>query len=159
VSSRHPATSKQRQSVEPDPRHVDRDDVRVATNRCPYCHDDVAVHHDDWVACWTCQARHHRACWQESARCGACGETRCVAEAAGTAAGEPARIEDPGSIPVAAVAGLACYIAGCLLFVADVVLEVAAVDSLALVFLLVSGSVLLRFGARRPRHSPTDHGP
>lgn len=48
-----------------------RDDVRVAGNRCPYCHDEVAKEAAD--VCRDCLARHHGGCWIESGRCGACG--------------------------------------------------------------------------------------
>ena len=58
----------------------ERTDVRVATNRCPFCHDDILIEGSDWVACFCCQARHHHACWDESGACGSCGETRAVGE-------------------------------------------------------------------------------
>jgi hypothetical protein len=48
--------------------------ARIAVDkvlRCPYCHETVAVE-ADWLACRQCLARHHTACWHESARCAAC---------------------------------------------------------------------------------------
>ncbi|MBL4847847.1 MAG: hypothetical protein JKY65_20215 [Planctomycetes bacterium] len=62
----------------PPPRHedappVERDDVRVLTNRCPFCHDDIHVDSDVWIACARCFARHHDPCWGESGACGSCG--------------------------------------------------------------------------------------
>src|SRR5207249_1423789 len=42
------------------------------THRCPYCHEDVAVNDDEWVACKQCLARHHLGCWTEGSRCSAC---------------------------------------------------------------------------------------
>ncbi len=62
--------------------------VKVATNRCPYCHDDVEVAAPDWVACRACQARHHQACWNESGACGACGEARYVSDGPSSSQGE-----------------------------------------------------------------------
>ena len=51
----------------------ERDDVRVATNRCPFCHESVEKEGDAWVACRSCQARHHRGCWDEAENCSSCG--------------------------------------------------------------------------------------
>ncbi len=41
-------------------------------HRCPFCHEDVSVTGDDWVACKQCLARHHVGCWSEGDRCSAC---------------------------------------------------------------------------------------
>lgn len=60
---------------------VERDDVRVATNRCPFCHDDIVVDQDSWVSCRSCQARHHDQCWTEQGQCSACGHDRHLTEA------------------------------------------------------------------------------
>lgn len=56
------------------------DDVRVrverSPNRCPYCHDDVRLEDDAWLACATCLARHHADCWADpggAGRCSGCG--------------------------------------------------------------------------------------
>jgi tetratricopeptide (TPR) repeat protein len=65
---------------DPRPEPADRDDIRFARNRCPYCHDDIATQADDWVACKDCLARHHEACWDESGRCGSCGSEARLAE-------------------------------------------------------------------------------
>lgn len=54
--------------------------VEVAVNRCPYCHADVTVAEDPWVACKSCLARHHVPCWDELARCGSCGESVAISE-------------------------------------------------------------------------------
>jgi len=53
-----------------------RDDVRVAGNRCPYCHEDVARESAD--VCRDCLARHHGACWTEGTRCGSCGSEQVL---------------------------------------------------------------------------------
>ncbi len=49
--------------------------LRVAQSavRCPWCHADIAVSADDWVACRACMARHHAGCWDGYARCASCG--------------------------------------------------------------------------------------
>lgn len=60
-----------------------RDDVKVATSRCPFCHLDVAVEQTGWRSCRRCQARHHGACWDEGKRCSACGEARFLTDGAG----------------------------------------------------------------------------
>ncbi|MCO5166447.1 MAG: hypothetical protein M9894_08790 [Planctomycetes bacterium] len=67
--------------------------VRVGQSalRCPYCHDDVAVEAQDWLACARCLARHHAACWTESGRCGGCG----AAEALARAGSAPVRAAEP----------------------------------------------------------------
>ena len=41
--------------------------------RCPYCHADVDLAGDEWLACEGCLARHHAACFEEHGRCSACG--------------------------------------------------------------------------------------
>jgi hypothetical protein len=50
--------------------------------RCPYCHASVAADGDDWVACRSCLARHHQACWRESPRCASCGQGAYLQESA-----------------------------------------------------------------------------
>ncbi|HBP21622.1 MAG TPA: hypothetical protein DEA08_28040, partial [Planctomycetes bacterium] len=57
----------------PVPAPAERSDVRVTANRCPFCHEDVQLETSEWVACRSCQARHHRDCWSESGACGSCG--------------------------------------------------------------------------------------
>ena len=76
---RRTQVDKARQPQRP---HPERSDLIVGTNRCPFCHDDIQIEASDWVACFNCQARHHRTCWVETGACGSCGETRFVAEAA-----------------------------------------------------------------------------
>jgi WD40 repeat protein len=44
--------------------------VRGSPARCPYCHDRLS---EDWVACESCVAKHHRGCWDEHGRCATCG--------------------------------------------------------------------------------------
>src|SRR5262249_40031029 len=72
--------------------------------RCPFCHEAVAVDATDWVACKQCLARHHAACWGESKRCASCEHTTAIgakdaispvraSEAAGRAREEPPRAE------------------------------------------------------------------
>ena len=53
-----------------------RDDVRVLSNRCPFCHEDVARDATEIAVCGACMARHHDACWSERRACGTCGVTR-----------------------------------------------------------------------------------
>lgn len=55
---------------------AERDDIRVAGNRCPYCHDEVARESAD--VCRDCLARHHPACWAEAPRCGSCGSVEVL---------------------------------------------------------------------------------
>ena len=55
------------------PSASDRLTVRTELTRCPFCHDDVDPAGPDWLACRRCLARHHRGCWREGRRCGACG--------------------------------------------------------------------------------------
>ncbi len=43
----------------------------TAGQRCPFCHDAVPA--QTGVACADCLARHHAPCWEEHARCSACG--------------------------------------------------------------------------------------
>ncbi|MBL4844206.1 MAG: hypothetical protein JKY65_01660 [Planctomycetes bacterium] len=63
--------------VEPAREVPERDDVHVASNRCPFCHEDVTP--DESVACQGCLARHHRECWTESgAACSSCGSEVCL---------------------------------------------------------------------------------
>jgi hypothetical protein len=51
-----------------------RVDPVASALRCPFCHDPVRLElPTPWVACAACLARHHRSCWDESKRCGACG--------------------------------------------------------------------------------------
>lgn len=52
---------------------VRRGDVHVLRNRCPYCHDDLELEEEAWIACAGCLARHHEGCWAEGGACGACG--------------------------------------------------------------------------------------
>jgi hypothetical protein len=52
---------------------VERDDVHVAANRCPFCHEDVEA--AESVVCRECLARHHSSCWSESEQCSACACT------------------------------------------------------------------------------------
>ena len=59
---------------------AERSDVRVAANRCPFCHEDVQLETSEWVACRSCQARHHRDCWSEAGACGSCGTDVFLAE-------------------------------------------------------------------------------
>ena len=54
---------------------MNRADLKVVQSavRCPWCHEDVVIASDDWVACRECMARHHDTCWEERARCATCG--------------------------------------------------------------------------------------
>lgn len=71
---------------DPGSEPVERDDVRLAANRCPYCHDDVP--RQLGVACQVCLARHHPDCWEEGGACAACSATeRLVREESSTTRG------------------------------------------------------------------------
>jgi hypothetical protein len=50
----------------------------VVIHRCPYCHGDLSVADDEWVACRGCLARHHSTCWGEAGRCSTCGDPRTL---------------------------------------------------------------------------------
>ncbi len=66
---------KERPPSTPGQEPAERDDVRVATNRCPFCHDEVEA--PSSVVCEGCLARHHGSCWEELGCCGSCrGEQR-----------------------------------------------------------------------------------
>ncbi|MCA8924198.1 MAG: hypothetical protein KDD82_20480 [Planctomycetes bacterium] len=70
------------------PAPVERDDVRVAAHRCPYCRDDVAS--TEGVVCRECLTRHHPGCWDEAGRCSSCGSgVRLEVPSATRAAGSP----------------------------------------------------------------------
>lgn len=43
--------------------------------RCPFCHEDVEVETQEWVACQACLGRHHASCWSEAGACASCQET------------------------------------------------------------------------------------
>ncbi len=69
----------------------ERDDVKVAGNRCPYCHEDVPRETAD--VCRDCLARHHAACWAEAPRCGTCGCTEVMRTVTGVLAAAGPDIE------------------------------------------------------------------
>lgn len=45
----------------------------VAVARCPYCHADVTPGEGRVLACESCAAHHHPACWLEGHGCSGCG--------------------------------------------------------------------------------------
>jgi hypothetical protein len=53
-----------------------RSDLKMAWSaiRCPFCHGDLEPAREEWVACRSCVARHHLACWAERGACSSCGE-------------------------------------------------------------------------------------
>jgi hypothetical protein len=57
--------------------------VAQSALRCPFCHGTVEVAARDWVACRTCLARHHAACWQDGKTCASCGGRERLVEAPG----------------------------------------------------------------------------
>ena len=71
---------KSRKYVQRPQQEIERDDVKIKSNRCPFCHEDIQIEGSDWVACRSCQGRHHQACWEELGGCGSCGEKRFVAD-------------------------------------------------------------------------------
>jgi hypothetical protein len=46
--------------------------------RCPFCHEGVTLETDRWVACATCLARHHEACFGERGACASCGHAEAL---------------------------------------------------------------------------------
>jgi len=84
-----------RAPLESSPR--ERNGIRLRTNRCPYCHDDVSVEATDWVSCRGCQARHHDSCWDELGVCASCAEEGRLQTPAQQA--EPERLRSgPGAL-------------------------------------------------------------
>jgi hypothetical protein len=79
-------TAKDRPQKDPEPRAdpigepAARHDVvaKASPVRCPYCHADVRVEADAWLACRGCLARHHVACWQDGGKCSACGKNTAL---------------------------------------------------------------------------------
>ncbi|RMG08470.1 MAG: hypothetical protein D6731_21925 [Planctomycetota bacterium] len=65
--------------------------VRVGGSRlrCPYCHDEVDVDGEAWLACAACLARHHEVCWTEARGCASCGEEQALGRVATPGAGPP----------------------------------------------------------------------
>jgi hypothetical protein len=55
--------------------------VDRAPGRCPYCHEGVE-RHEVVSVCAACLSRHHRECWDELGRCGACRAGKALIEAA-----------------------------------------------------------------------------
>lgn len=49
-------------------------DVNVERPRCPFCHDEVLPTGQEKLACTSCMAWHHQACWQEHGGCSACAQ-------------------------------------------------------------------------------------
>ncbi len=77
---------KERPPREQEPEPVERSDVHVAANRCPYCHEDVEAKQS--VVCQKCLSRHHGACWREAGSCSACHGTRLMSVSLGVALGD-----------------------------------------------------------------------
>lgn len=65
-------------------------EIDKSPTRCPYCHENVKLAEDVWVVCADCLARHHKECWQDAARCCACGQTAHLEPAGMTAFRAPA---------------------------------------------------------------------
>lgn len=72
---------KEEPKPRPTPPEV-KDDLRVVAHRCPFCHEPVRPDAEAWVACAQCLGRQHAACWDEAARCAACGHDRRLEAAA-----------------------------------------------------------------------------
>ena len=77
--------------VEPSLPPQERDDVKLAVSRCPYCRDDVAA--EGSAVCEGCLARHHPACWDEAGACSACGSASRLERAQRRPMG--GRVHDP----------------------------------------------------------------
>ena len=88
---------KEREASDRRPAVAEEPEVQVAgINRCPFCHADVVVDREEWLACRGCLARHHAACWREGGRCSCCGNPGALAPgraAASGAAREPGTAE------------------------------------------------------------------
>lgn len=67
---------------------------QATPQRCPFCHEQVQVEQDRWIACAQCLARHHEACWQEAPVCGACSHGVALS------AGEPPRPPEMTPVPL-----------------------------------------------------------
>src|SRR5271155_4603745 len=86
-----------------------RIEVDRSPTRCPYCHDDVKPAEDAWVVCTDCLARHHKECWQDSARCASCGQKNYLEPAGLTVFRAPAaaprtdKLGKPGDWPTLVV--------------------------------------------------------
>ena len=52
-----------------------REAAFTKAQRCPYCHESIAVDEDAWIACAQCLGRHHQSCWDESGSCSSCSHT------------------------------------------------------------------------------------
>ncbi len=81
-------------------------EVGRSPTRCPYCHENLNPAEDVWVVCTDCLARHHKECWQDSARCCSCGQTGFLEPAGMTVfRGQPKtdRITKPGEVPTLVV--------------------------------------------------------
>src|SRR5579871_4463817 len=59
--------------------------------RCPFCHADIAIESEEWVACAACLARHHRECWEEAGACSSCGDEARVENTKPRSSSERAR--------------------------------------------------------------------
>jgi hypothetical protein len=68
-----------------DPQASELPRVRLATSRCPFCHEDVEPTAPETVACASCLARHHPACWDEGRVCSACGASERLVREPGVA--------------------------------------------------------------------------
>lgn len=69
---------KEKPQGSPQPEAQQEVTRKLGLNRCPFCHDDVSVERNDWVACRDCLARHHSACWEENTACASCGSTTAL---------------------------------------------------------------------------------
>ncbi len=66
---------------------IEREQLRLSAERCPYCHEAVERSDQDKVACNACMAWHHAGCWNEHGACAACGADRTGLSPSTTAAG------------------------------------------------------------------------
>lgn len=89
------------EQTRPDPPREREPEVHVGHSpvRCPFCHEDVQVEGEAWVACAGCLARHHAECWSETARCGACKGTQSLAKSGPPVTTSPApRLPEPDTL-------------------------------------------------------------
>ncbi len=101
-------------AAEPAPEPARRADVHLEVNRCPFCHEEIAVAAQDleWVACSKCLGRHHRACWDEGNGCSSCGGKAPLAHAPAPAGDRP-----KAGLIAAVFAAAAAVVVGLVLFV------------------------------------------
>jgi hypothetical protein len=52
--------------------------AKNSPTRCPYCHENIQLEQDSWLACEACLGRHHESCWAETSCCSSCQGTSAL---------------------------------------------------------------------------------